>query len=71
MDAAASTIDLARQALQESPIPVLRGLTVEQDGPVLIIQGRVSSFYQKQMAQEAIRAVCANVDLQNIVDVDK
>lgn len=71
MATATSNLDLARNALRQSSHFVLRGLTVEQAGKTLVISGRVSSFYQKQMAQEAIRAVCDNVELQNTVDVDR
>ena len=73
MATATSNLDLARNALRQSSHFVLRGLSVEQTGKTLVISGRVSSFYQKQMAQEAIRAVCDNVEvqIQNTVDVDR
>ena len=69
MAATTSTLDRARQALSCSPIVTLQGLQVEQNNGSLIITGRVRSYYEKQMAQEAIRAVCENVQLKNIVDV--
>lgn len=64
-----STLDRARTALSDSPISVLKELTVEQCGESLVISGHVDTFYHKQMAQEAIRAVCQNVPLKNSVDV--
>lgn len=65
-----STLDLARNALRRSPHSTLRKLMVEQSGDALIISGSVSTFYQKQMAQEAIRAVCHDVELDNTVNVE-
>ena len=65
-----STLDRARLALQSSPLCVLRALVVEQSGESIVISGRVESFYQKQMAQEAIRAVCHDIVLRNTVSVD-
>jgi len=61
----------ARLALSHSPFVALRGLFVEQTGNSLIISGRVDSYYKKQLAQEAIRAVCHGVELRNAVAVDK
>jgi hypothetical protein len=44
--------------LCSSPIAELRDLRIEQRNGTLIILGRVSSFYHKQLAQEAVRAIC-------------
>ena len=38
-------------------------------GDSIVISGRVRSFYEKQMAQEAVRAVCNGVQLKNSVSV--
>ena len=65
-----TTLTRARLALSRSPFSAIRGLLVEQAGELLVISGRVDSFYKKQMAQEAIRAVCHDVELQNTVNVD-
>ena len=65
-----TALERARVALTDSPISALRELDVEQAGDSLVITGRVSSFYQKQMAQEAIRAVCQDVELLNTVAVE-
>ncbi len=63
-------LERAQTALNSSPIPVLRELHVQQAGQSLVISGRVDSFYHKQLAQEAIRAVCRDVELVNSVNVD-
>jgi hypothetical protein len=44
--------------LCSSPISELRDLRIEQRNGTIIILGRVSSFYHKQLAQEAVRAIC-------------
>ena len=64
-----TALQRARVALTHSPIPALRDLAVEESGKSLVISGRVHSFYQKQMAQEAIRAVCQDIELSNTVAV--
>ena len=48
----------AQIALTNSPIQELRELRVEREGAILILHGAVSSFYHKQLAQEAVRSVC-------------
>ena len=70
MAVAVSTLDRARKALRSSPIPALNSLEVQQLDGAIVISGRVESFYEKQLAQEAIRAVCGRIDLCNTVEVD-
>ena len=50
----------AQTALINSPICELRELQVEQTGDGLVISGVVSTFYHKQLAQEAVRSTCEN-----------
>ena len=60
----------AQRALHSSPVYALRQLRVDCDADLsLRIQGHVSSFYHKQLAQEAVRAVAPGVELINSVDV--
>ncbi len=61
----------AQTALANSPIYAIRELQVESDGAALLISGRVSSFYHKQLAQEVVRAVAASHQVINDVDVDE
>lgn len=63
------SLDEARSALRRSPHSSLRSLQVDQHGETLVISGKVDSFYKKQMAQEAVRAACRGMELQNTVDV--
>ncbi len=62
-------LERARSALHGSPILALRELQVQQAGQSLVISGSVDSFYHKQLAQEAVRAVCRDVELVNSVAV--
>ena len=59
----------AQRALAKSPIHALRELHVEQSGDRLLIRGQVASFYHKQLAQEAVRAVADGMQVVNSVEV--
>jgi hypothetical protein len=59
----------ANSELGHSPVFALHDLSVEQSGERLVIQGRVSSFYYKQLAQEAVRAVSGGLRVVNSVEV--
>jgi hypothetical protein len=60
---------LAAHALKKSSHPALRNLSVEGTEGNLIISGRVSSYYLKQLAQETIMSVREGMQLVNKVDV--
>jgi hypothetical protein len=59
----------AQQALSDSPVYALREVQVAQDGDALHLTGKVSCFYHKQLAQEAIRAINPKVRLINAICV--
>ena len=63
----------ARLALQNSPIYELRDVAVEQQGDAIVLSGVLSSFYHKQLAQEAVRSVVRNssVEVLNRIRVRK
>ncbi len=54
----------AQAALAKSPFYELRNLRVEHHPGGLLISGAVSSFYYKQIAQEVVRAVCKDHDIE-------
>ena len=60
----------AQAALANSPFYELRELQVQEHDDVLLISGRVSSFYHKQLAQEVVRSVCRDSKLINSIEVD-
>lgn len=63
------TVTQAKSALTKSPVFALRGLEVAQAGGRLLITGRVKTFYDKQLAQEAVRQVANGFRLVNSVEV--
>jgi len=60
----------AQTALANSPIYELRDLAVERRDDMLLLSGRVSSFYYKQLAQEAVRSVCKGIEVVNSIRVE-
>jgi hypothetical protein len=61
----------AEMALRNSPVSELRALRVDRRDAALVISGTVSSFYHKQLAQEVVRAICKDceVELTNTIRV--
>ena len=59
----------AQAILANSPIPALRRVSVTQAPGALILSGSVSSFYCKQLAQEALRAVARGRKVINRIRV--
>lgn len=60
----------AQTALNRCPIRILRAIRVDHAGETLVLHGNVSSFYQKQLAQEVVRSVVDDVELLNTISVD-
>jgi hypothetical protein len=59
----------AALALKQSPIPPLRRLSLEEANDTVIIHGKVSTYYMKQLAQETIIPVLEGRRLLNQVTV--
>ena len=59
----------ALAALRQSPIPALRKLAVEETDQAVVLLGSVSSYYLKQLAQEALMAVLDGRKLHNRIAV--
>lgn len=60
----------AQRALESSPVYGLRNLHVGCEQESLVITGRVSSFYHKQLAQEIVLAIAAGTRIVNHVRVE-
>lgn len=60
----------AQVALASNPVYELRDLSVVHSDDSLLLEGRVASFYHKQLAQEAVRAVVPDVQVINSIHVD-
>jgi hypothetical protein len=54
----------AQVALRNSPVCELRDVDVVRRDGALVISGVVSSFYHKQLAQEVVRAVCRDCEVE-------
>jgi len=64
-----SMLSSPAQALRQSPIPALRMLEVEETESGVVISGKVSSYYLKQLAQETILPLLDHRELVNRVTV--
>lgn len=60
----------ASDRLSRSPYPVLGRLECDYHDGVLILSGRVRSFYEKQVAQESVRSVEGVHQIVNDVEVE-
>ncbi len=69
MSPTASVVSRAVEALKRSAHPALRQLRVEETESVIVITGHVSSYYLKQLAQEAVMPVRGVRELRNQVTV--
>lgn len=69
MSSTAQVIVQAAHALKKSSHPALRRLMVEGNEEALIISGRVTSYYLKQLAQETVMPVREGMRLVNQVNV--
>ena len=61
-------------ALAASNVPRLRFIQVELDDShenAVCLSGRVASFYQKQLAQEVVRAIDREVEVRNNLHVEE
>ena len=70
MPTAECTLDLrVRNALVESPYLQRRNLRFESSEGCVVLRGTVNSYFQKQMAQEALRRVEGVGEIQNHLEV--
>ena len=69
MSTAMAAIQQSRAAvvLRESPIPALRKLLIEETEAIVLINGKVPSYYLKQMAQETVMPLLEGRSLVNHV----
>lgn len=61
---------LAQSAPTINPVYSLRDLTVESRDDAILISGSVTSFYHKQLVQEAVCAVAGRMNVVNAVHVE-
>ena len=56
-------------ALRRSPLPALRRLALHETDTTVVIDGSVSSYYLKQLAQETVMPALNGRQLKNKVTV--
>lgn len=61
--------EAARGRLGSCPYPAIKRLTCEFSGGSLVLRGRVASYFEKQVAQEAVAHLDGIADLVNVVEV--
>ena len=62
--------EAATECLGKSPYHEVRGVTCEYDRGTLFLRGRLPSFHQKQVAQEAVARVKGVTQVVNEIEVD-
>jgi hypothetical protein len=62
--------EAAAECLQNSPYQAVRRVLCECDHGILFLRGHLSSFYQKQVAQEAVAGVRGVTHVINEIEVD-
>jgi osmotically-inducible protein OsmY len=61
--------EAVRQAIEASPYLRGRQLRLEVHDHRVVLRGQVSSYFQKQMAQEAVRRVEGVAAIENLLEV--
>ncbi len=59
----------AEARLRESPHTALRGISCKAEQGVLILEGRLKTFYHTQMAQEIVGGIEGVVQVVNRIEV--
>lgn len=65
-----SLVQDVKRAFAQSPYYLHRQLEVNEEGEAIVLEGRVDSFYHKQMAQEVVRSICRHATVVNKISVD-
>ena len=63
-------LEAANDRLSRSTYPLLGRLACEYHDGVLVLSGRVRSFYEKQLAQESVRSLVGVDQIVNDVEVE-
>ena len=71
MDIRDAVEPVAVSALRQSPISALHSLEVSEEGDVIVLSGKVGSYYYKQLAQETVISVAGDREIRNNIRVHK
>ena len=69
MKMVATLIDKVSSAIETSPYLTGRKLRFEAEEGRIVLQGTVGTFYQKQMAQEALRGIDGVREIEIMLEV--
>jgi osmotically-inducible protein OsmY len=61
--------EAAMKCLQDSPYRALRRVSCVCKDGILVLTGRLSSFHEKQVAQEAVASVQGTIQVVNEIEV--
>ncbi len=61
--------EAAKDCLHKTPYHALRALSCEYDQGVLFLRGQLPTFYQKQLAQEAVLGLAGVAQVVNETEV--
>lgn len=64
------TAEAATACLQNSPYQAVRRVLCECHQGILFLRGHLSSFYEKQVAQETVAKVKGVTQVRNEIEVD-
>jgi osmotically-inducible protein OsmY len=68
-EASPNLVDQVHSAIQNNPYLSGRKLRFEAAAGRVVLQGKVSSYFQKQMAQEALRHIDGVQEIENQLEV--
>jgi osmotically-inducible protein OsmY len=63
-------LEAARASLRKSASMVVRAVSCDYDQGVLVLRGRVPSYYCKQLAQETVAHVPGVTEVANAIEVE-
>lgn len=63
-------LEAARASLRRSSSIVVRAVSCDYDQGVLVLRGRVPSYYCKQLAQETVAHLPGVTQVANAIEVD-
>jgi osmotically-inducible protein OsmY len=69
-EASATLVDQVHVAIQSNPYLAGRKLRFEAENGRVVLQGTVGTFFQKQMAQEALRRIDGISEIENQLEVN-
>jgi osmotically-inducible protein OsmY len=62
--------EAVKNRLQESAYPSIKHLDCEFDDGILVLRGRLPSFFEKQVAQETVAGLDGIKEIVNCVEVN-